>query len=72
MSEIRLYRKNGTMKTYSFRKGIIKFNIAPNGHVFVGVATGGFYELNSELNRLGHYLNDVTVSDILFDDQSGM
>lgn len=72
MSEIRLYRKNGTMKTYSFSKGIIKFNIAPNGHVFVGISTGGFYELNSELNLLGHYLNDVTVSDILFDDQSGM
>jgi len=72
MSEIRLYRKNGTMKSYFFNKGIIKFNIAPNGHIWVGLSNGGLFELDSELNLLEHYLNNVTVSDVLFDDQSGM
>jgi hypothetical protein len=71
-NEMHLDRKNGTTKNYLFEKGIINFRIAPNGHVWVGLSNGGLLELDSELNLLEHYLNTVTVSNILFDDQSGM
>lgn len=72
LNEVHLIRKNGSVKSRLFDKGIINFKIAPNGHIWVGLTNGGLHELDEELNPVEHYLGNVTVSDILFDDQSGM
>jgi hypothetical protein len=72
LNEIQLYRKNALVKSYRFDNGIINFKIAPNGHVWVAFTNGGLQELDKDLNLLEHYLGNTTVSDVLFDDQSGM
>lgn len=55
-----------------FEKGIICFKRTQNGHLWIGLANGGLVELDEELNILETYFENITVSDILFDDQSGM
>jgi ligand-binding sensor domain-containing protein len=71
MNEIRLFRKNGTTKVHRFKSHVINYKIAPNGHLWVALG-GGLCELDEELNPLEHYLDNMIVSDVLIDNQSGM
>ena len=65
-------RKKGDSKELDLGAGIICFKQSPNGHLWVGLSYGGLLELDEELNIIEHYFGIVTVSDVLFDDQSGM
>lgn len=63
---------NGQIKKASFKENTINFEISADGRIWVGVNVGGLYELDHNLNIINHYLETFTVSDILFDNQSGM
>lgn len=62
----------GEIKKQFIKERTINIETSPDGRIWVGVAAGGLYEFDSELNLVNHYLDGVTVSDILFDNQSGM
>jgi len=63
--------KNNTEKRLKLTENTLTLEIAPDGHVWVGVSANGVYELDSDLQILNHYLAGCTVSDILFDKRSG-
>lgn len=50
----------------------ITFEVAPDGFIWVGAAYGGLYKLDAGLSIVDHFMGGMTVSDILFDNQSGM
>ncbi len=70
--KIDFIKNNGDSIAHVFEKGIICFKRVQNGHLWVGLANGGLVELDEELNILETYFENTTVSDILFDDQSGI
>ncbi|WP_294674336.1 two-component regulator propeller domain-containing protein, partial [uncultured Fluviicola sp.] len=72
LDEIRLFRKNGTVKVHRFKNHVINYKIAPNGHVWIALGGDGLWELDEELNPVEHYLDNMIVSDVLIDNQSGM
>jgi hypothetical protein len=67
-----LDKKNGTSKQIELETGMICMKRSPNGHLWVGLSYGGLLELDRDLNVIEHYFGTMTVSDVLFDDQSGM
>ncbi|MES2556649.1 MAG: histidine kinase [Bacteroidota bacterium] len=69
---ISLTEKNGTSKQRTLDAAMVCFKQSPNGHLWIGLSYGGLLELDQELNIVEHYFGAVTVSDVLFDDQSGM
>ncbi|MDH4471696.1 MAG: histidine kinase [Fluviicola sp.] len=71
-NKVSLTKKNGDSKQYELGAGMICFKQSPDGHFWVGLSYGGLVELDGELNFVEHYFGTVTVSDVLFDDQSGM
>ena len=71
-NKVSLTKKNGDSKQYELGAGMICFKQSPNGHFWIGLSYGGLLELDKELNVIEHYFGMVTVSDVLFDDQSGM
>lgn len=72
LDRINLLRKDGTEKTYQFDKQILNFEIAPDGHIWLALSQGGLWELDENLNPLEHYLDKITASDVLIDNQYGM
>jgi hypothetical protein len=71
-NKISLTKKTGDSKELDLGAGMICFKQSPDGHFWVGLSYGGLVELDSELNIIEHYFGILTISDILFDDQSGM
>jgi hypothetical protein len=65
-------RNNTIVDSSAVAMKIIAFKIAPDGSIWVGVSHGGLYKLDARLSVVGHFMGNMTVSDILFDDQSGM
>lgn len=72
LNEIHMYRKDGTIQVHRFKNHVINYKIASNGHLWVALAGGGLLELDGDLNILEHYLDNMIVSDVLIDNQSGM
>lgn len=70
--ELMVRKSNGTIRNVRFEKPIIGFERLPNGHFLVGLTYGGMYELDADLSVLHHYFGDVSVGDVLCDDQSGI
>jgi ligand-binding sensor domain-containing protein len=62
----------GKLHKIDFNKSTINMEISPDQRIWVGVLSGGLYELTHDLRITNHYLEGITVSDILFDNQSGM
>jgi hypothetical protein len=68
-----IYRiRNNTITNSIVMNNTIAFKIAPDGSIWAGVAYGGLYKLDANLCIVGYFMGDMTVSDILFDNQSGM
>lgn len=71
-NRITLTKKNGTSIQCELDADMVCFKQSPDGHFWVGLSYGGLLKLDQELNIIEHYFGTVTVSDVLFDDQSGM
>jgi len=69
---IDFFNKNGDLSSRIFENGMICFKRSLNGHLWIGLANAGLIELDENLNIIEHYFGNMTVSDVLFDDQSGM
>lgn len=72
LDAVMLAGPKGILKKQQFNRTVLSVELAPNGYLWQGLAYGGLYELDSDLNILHHYLPGITVSDILFDNQGGM
>lgn len=72
VDEVYLFRKDGTLKVNRFKNHIINCKVSSDGYLWVAFAGGGLWKLDGELNPLEHYFDDMIISDILFDNQSGM
>lgn len=71
-NSIHFHAKNGTSKHLELNAEMICFKQAPNGHFWIGLSYCGLLELDEELRVIERYFDKMTVSDVLFDDQSGM
>lgn len=71
-NRIECFKNNGDTIKYVFSSGIICFEQSANNHFWIGLSFGGLIELDENLNFINHYLKDVTVSSILFDNQFGL
>lgn len=69
---VNLTTKNGTFTHCELGAEMICFKQSPDGHLWVGLSYGGLFELDQDLRVIEHYFGMMTVSDVLFDDQSGM
>jgi len=65
-------RDKEILASREFGSSIICLEISDDSHIWVGLSYGGLYELDADLNVIGRYMEETTVSDILFDDQGGM
>jgi ligand-binding sensor domain-containing protein/two-component sensor histidine kinase len=66
------YYQNGKDSIcHALESSMISMKRAQNGHIWVGLAYGGLLELDENLNVVRRYFGNLTVSDLLFDDQSG-
>lgn len=72
LDAIMLAGSKGILKRQQFNRTMLSMELAPDKHIWQGLAYGGLYELDANLNILHHYLPGITVSDILFDNQGGM
>ncbi len=71
-NRIECFKKNGDTINKVFTSDIICFQQSANNHFWIGLSYGGLIELDENLNFINHYLKDVTVSSILFDNQFGL
>lgn len=70
--QIIIVSRDGTSQHIELPKATLTMQIAPNGHIWVGMAYGGLLELSADLRILNHYFEDEAVSGILFDRQGGL
>jgi len=70
--EVILVRPDGSVKKLVFDNLTLNIRTAPDGNIWVATAYGGLYELSPELAIASHYFEGAAISDILFDDQSGV
>lgn len=54
-----------------YNANILTAEVSANGHLWIGTANEGVWELDSSLRTINCNLAKLTVSDILFDNQSG-
>lgn len=65
-------KTNGNWKSYVMDAEIIGLRISDNGHIWVCTSGAGLQEFDPQMRPLHRYLEKETVSDVLFDSQSGM
>jgi ligand-binding sensor domain-containing protein len=51
---------------------LLQCNARADGHIWLGTVAEGVFELDSNLHILNHYLEELSVSDILPDNQQGI
>lgn len=51
---------------------ITKYKFTADGHVWIGTHSSGLYETDKDLHVLNHYLDGLSVSDILQDKEQGL
>ncbi len=72
-NEIIYFRNSkGKLKSFDTKVAVIKARVSPNGHIWLCLNTMGLIELDQNLNLLNRYFESQIVSDILFDNQSGI
>lgn len=70
--EVLLVQSGKVSRQVGFPYRTLNMRLAPDGHIWLTTAYGGIYELDEELNTVAHYLDNITISDILFDEQNGI
>lgn len=65
-------RKRKLMKYTKLKSFVMNFTRHKDGHFWVGCLNDGVYELDSSGSILNHYLEKVTVNDLLIDHQNGL
>ncbi len=71
-SDVLVKYPDGRVKSINLGANILRMKKDAKNHIWVGLNGGGLIELDSRLNVLNHYFGTTLVSDIFFDDQSGM
>lgn len=64
--------KQKKLQVYTAPSNVISINFSPDGHIWLGLLHRGVIELDLNLKLLHHYLDQLTVADILFDSQEGL
>lgn len=64
--------KQGTIKAYVAQGNILNLNFSPDGHVWLGLQYKGLVELDTNLRPRQHYLDRLSIANVLFDNQEGI
>jgi len=63
---------NDSLSFTILKTSALNFTADRYGHFWVGCLNDGMYELNSKGVVVNHYLNNITVNDVLIDHQDGL